>query len=205
MLPRYVRYTGRTCEAWHTETIANTLIKILCAADIILLIVPLWLNLVPENVQANGRTIPILENTEGPYLVEIRSSHPFPNIGNLHFNIVLWTLEEKVPVNDASVTVKAVRSQDKSSLQGAINTYNPPGNPISYEFNIELLQEGNWILIVDILEKERLTSFEFPLKVRAVDDTLIPMLLFFAFIVMIGIVTWRLRIYSQKHPSKQIR
>lgn len=177
------------------------MIKILCAAAIILPVVSLWLNLIPANVQANGRTIPILENTEGPYIVEVRSSNPFPSIGNLHFNIILWTIEEKVPVNDAYVTVKAIGPQDESSLQGPIDTYTLSGNVNSYEFNIELHQEGNWIFVVDILERERLTSFEFPLKVHPVDNTLIPMLLFFAFIVMIGIVTWRLRIYFQTHPS----
>lgn len=153
------------------------------------------LNVTAPGAQANGRTIPILENTQGPYLVEIRSSHPTPSIGKLHLNIVLWTLEAIEPVNHATVSIKALGPGTEPLILGPFDAYKTPTYSNWYEFNIELYKEGEWVFTVDISEEESLTSFDFPIHVKDIALNWMLMILFATAIPIIAMITWRLRIY----------
>jgi hypothetical protein len=119
------------------------------------------------SVAANGRTVPVMEITEGPYRVEVRISPPTPRVGNLHLTLVLWTVDRRVPVTDALVTVRAVGPPPESLSVGPLEAYTIPPTLNWYDLNTALPQKGEWGFMVDITEGDRLTNVEFSLTAQS--------------------------------------
>ena len=162
----------------------------------------LWLSAIGSSVQANGQSVPILETTQGPYRVEVRVSPPTPRVGNLHMVIVLRTLEEGEPVNDVSVRVSALGPEPKSLLVGTIETYTVPPTLNWYDFNIALLQEGEWSFTVDIAENDQLTRIEFSLRVEAGGINWGIVIVLISAIPLLVAVVWYFQQYARNRLSR---
>ncbi|MQF48766.1 hypothetical protein FIM08_02545 [SAR202 cluster bacterium AC-647-N09_OGT_505m] len=170
----------------------------------ILSLVTFYLHNIASLAEANGRTIPILELIHGPYVVEVRVSQATPRVGNLHATIVLRTLQDRQPVNNASVKVSAVGPTPESLPLGPIETYTIPPNYNWYDFSIGLHQVGQWEFIADITENEMVTRVEFPMQVQHVGiDWGLIMVLASAIPLMIA-VGWYLRPSRRSGTSKPV-
>lgn len=139
--------------------------KAVSIAMVTLPVLALWLNTGGHSVEANGQTVPILETTQGLYRVEVRISPATPRVGSLHMVIVLRTLENRQPVNDATVRVRALGPTSESLSVGPVDTYTVPPTFNWYDLNMTLPQEGEWGFTVDITENDQMTRVEFPLMV----------------------------------------
>ena len=176
--------------------------KALSIAIAALPLAALWLGVITSTVEANGQTVPILETTLGPYRVEIRVSPATPRVGNLHMVIVLRTVEELEPVNNASVRVSALGPAPESMLVDPIETFSVAPTLNWYDLNIALHQEGEWGFIVDITENDRLTRVEFPLNVESGGIDLGLGLVLIAAIPLLLAVAWYARESFRGGPSR---
>ena len=146
--------------------VVTQLIRFLLTAGLALPVLALWLAVTADFAEANGRTVSILETTQGPYRIDVRVSPPSPRVGSLHMSIVLLTADGGEPVTDATVSVKAVGPLPESLVTlGPLAAYTEPPTYNWYDLNIQLLQEGEWGFTVDIARGEEQTVLEFPLSV----------------------------------------
>mgnify|MGYP001417013536 CR=1 FL=1 len=175
--------------------------KALSIVIVALQLAALWPGVISSTVEANGQTAPILETTLGPYRVEISVSPATPRVGNLHMVIVLWTVEGREPVNNASVRVSALGPAPESMMVDPIETFSVAPTLNSYDLNIPLHQEGEWGFIVDITENDRLTRVEFPLNVESGGIYLGLGLVLIAAVPLLVAVAWYARKSFSGDPS----
>ena len=140
------------------------------AALALLLILPmmaLWLAALEAPAGANGQTVSILDTTEGPYRVQVRVSPPTPRVGSLHMSVVLELQDDMLPVNDASVWVRAIGPAPDSLMVGPVNAEPTTALLNWYDLNIALPEEGWWKFELDIARGEDSTIVEFPVLVSS--------------------------------------
>ena len=140
------------------------------AALALLLILPmmaLWLAALAAPAGANGQTVSILDTTQGPYRVQVRVSPPTPRIGSLHVSVVLESRDDLLPVNDASVWVRAIGPAPDSLMVGPVNAEPTTAFLNWYDLNLALPQEGEWSFALDISQGEDSTIVEFPVLVSS--------------------------------------
>ena len=165
-----------------------------------LLVSSLWLGIGTLSVAANGRTVPVMEITEGPYRVEVRISPPTPRVGNLHLTLVLWTVEGREPVADALVTVRAVGPSPESPVVGPIEAYTIPPTLNWYDLNTALPQKGEWGFVADITEGDLLTRVEFSLTAQSGSADWGLIIVLISGIPLLVAVAWYIRRSARRGP-----
>ena len=170
LIPTTSDSTAHAARAASHVSLGASLPPLRKAALALLLILPmmaLWLAALEAPAGANGQTVSILDTTEGPYRVQVRVSPPTPRVGSLHMSVVLELQDDMLPVNDASVWVRAIGPAPDSLMVGPVNAEPTTALLNWYDLNIALPEEGWWKFELDIARGEDSTIVEFPVLVSS--------------------------------------
>ena len=176
------------------------------AALALLLILPmmaLWLAALEAPAGANGQTVSILDTTEGPYRVQVRVSPPTPRVGSLHMSVVLESRDDLLPVNDASVWVRAIGPAPDSLMAGPVNAEPTTALLNWYDLNIALPEEGWWKFELDIARGEDSTIVEFPVLVSSGSVNWGVVVVFIAALPLLVSAVWYFRRATAGRPARR--
>ena len=198
--------TARAARDASRITLGASLPPLRKASLALLLILPvmaLWLAALEAPASANGQTVSILDTIEGPYRVQVRVSPPTPRVGSLHMSVVLESQDDLLPVNDASVWVRAVGPAPDSLLVGPVNAEPTTALLNWYDLNIALPEEGEWTFEVDIARGEDSTIVEFPVLVSSGSVNWGVVVVFIAALPLLASAVWYLRRATAGRPAKR--
>lgn len=151
-----------------------------------------------REIEANGRTVPILEIVEDQYLLEIKIFPPTPRVGNFHVNVVIFDMVNRAPTIGASVSIIASGGPPDSLTIGPTKAYSTLVAPNSYETTLNIPYEGDWNLILDIRHEDRTIRPEFLLAFVSADVNLELIFVIMCSIPILISVSWyvRRKVYS---------
>ncbi len=130
------------------------------------LLILLSFNIGIYDVEANGRTIPIMTLSQEPYNVQIRVAPDTPRVGNVHMSLVVTRLDDNEDVNNAIVTVTGENQEPETFTIGPLQTSQTPPLLNWYDLTMVLPSPGNWAFVAKIQEGDLSTEFGFDLRVE---------------------------------------
>ena len=163
----------------------------------------LWLAAPESPAEANGQTVSILDTVQGPYRVQVRVSPPTPRVGSLHMSVVLESQDDMMPINDASVWVRAIGPAPDSLFVGPVNAEPTTALLNWYDLNIALPQEGEWSFALDISQGEDSTVVEFPVQVSSGSVNWGVVVVFIAALPILVSAVWYIRRATAGKPARR--
>ena len=118
------------------------------------------------DVEANGKTVPVMTLSEPPYNVQIRVAPDTLSVGNVHMSLVVTRLDDNEDVNNAIVTVAGESQAPDILTIGPFQTSQTPPLLNWYDLTMILPTPGEWAFVANIQEGDSATEFAFNLSVQ---------------------------------------
>ena len=154
-------------------------------------------------VEANGSIRSYEKKVIGKYIIGLGTAPPSPTIGVTHFAAFVEDKETGVKYMDADIEFFAVLSGPNQQKIGPYQMNNSLMDPMYYEVDTSLKEEGIWLVtLVITIEGESLSPVVYQVEVKK-QNPIVPILTVGTLLFFLGILSLSARSWVKEYRKKR--